>query len=65
MRTLRADVDDRGNYSSNNNNKFSMDLPTFRDYLRKEARLRLRILGPDWRESVLDESRWRHNLYKT
>ncbi|KAL7479772.1 hypothetical protein ACHAW6_005501 [Cyclotella cf. meneghiniana] len=45
-------------------NKFWMDLPTFRDFLRTEARLRLKILGPDWKESVLDESRWRFDLYK-
>ncbi|KAL7463369.1 hypothetical protein ACHAXS_003744 [Conticribra weissflogii] len=45
-------------------NKFWMDLPTFRDYLRTEAKLRLNILGPDWKESVLDESRWRFDLYK-
>jgi hypothetical protein len=45
-------------------NKFWMDLPTFRDFLRTEARLRLKILGPEWKESVLDESRWRFDLYK-
>ena len=45
-------------------NKFWMDLPTFRDFLRTEAKLRLKILGPDWKESVLDESRWRFDLYK-
>lgn len=45
-------------------NKFWMDLPTFRDFLRTEARLRLKILGPDWKESVMDESRWRFDLYK-
>ena len=42
-----------------------MDLPTFGDFLRTEAQLRLKILGPDWKESVLDESRWRYDLYKT
>ena len=46
-------------------NKFWMDLPTFRDFLRKEAKFRLQILGPDWKESVLDESKWRYDLYKT
>lgn len=62
-------VIDRGN--SNNDfenpapNKFWMDLPTFRDFLRKEAQLRIQIIGPDWKESVLDESRWRYDLYKT
>jgi hypothetical protein len=59
---------DRGSYSGPDDlppNKFWMDLPTFRDFLRKEAQLRLKILGPDWKESVLDESRWRYDLYKT
>lgn len=46
-------------------NKFWMDLPMFKDFLMKEARFRLKILGPDWKESVLDESRWRYDLYKT
>jgi len=46
-------------------NKFWMDLPTFRDFLRKEAKFRLQILGPDWKESVLVESKWRYDLYKT
>lgn len=27
--------------------------------------MRIKILGPDWKETVLDESRWRHDLYKT
>lgn len=45
-------------------NKFWMDIGTFRDFLRAEARLRLKVLGPDWKESVLDESRWRFDLYK-
>ncbi|KAL9190991.1 hypothetical protein ACHAXT_000697 [Thalassiosira profunda] len=59
---------DRGSYSDGAEppgNQFWMNLPTFRDYLRKEAQLRLQILGPDWKESVLDESRWRYDLYKT
>jgi len=60
---------DRGNFNDNDDNlppnKFWMDLPTFRDFLRKEAQLRLKILGPDWKETVLDESRWRYDLYKT
>mmetsp|Transcript_35312 Transcript_35312/g.84355 ORF Transcript_35312/g.84355 Transcript_35312/m.84355 type:complete len:639 (-) Transcript_35312:175-2091(-) len=46
-------------------NRFWMDLPTFRDFLRKEAQMRIKILGPDWKETVLDESRWRYDLYKT
>ena len=56
---------DRGDDDEPPPNKFWMDLPTFRDYLRTEAQLRLKILGPDWKESVLDESRWRYDLYKT
>lgn len=58
-------VIDRGDDDEPPPNKFWMDLPTFRDYLRTEAQLRLKILGPDWKESVLDESRWRYDLYKT
>jgi len=59
---------DRGNFFDGDDpppNRFWMDLDTFRDVLRKEAQLRLKILGPDWKESVLDESRWRYDLYKT
>jgi hypothetical protein len=56
---------DRGEDDEPPPNKFWMDLPTFRDFLRKEAQFRLQILGPDWKESVLDESRWRYDLYKT
>lgn len=59
-------VIDRGDDDSDDPppNKFWMDLPTFRDFLRTEARLRLKILGPEWKDSVLDESRWRFDLYK-
>jgi len=56
---------DRGDDDEPPPNKFWMDLPTFRDILQKEARFRLQILGPDWKESVLDESKWRYDLYKT
>ena len=45
-------------------NKFWMDLPTFREFLRTEARLRMKILGPDWKDSIMDESRWRFDLYR-
>jgi len=45
-------------------NKFWMDLPEFRDYLKREAELRLRILGPDWRDWIKTESDWRYALYK-
>ena len=45
-------------------NKFWMDLPTFQGFLREEARFRLRVLGPDWKDGVLQESRWRFDLYK-
>ena len=57
---------ERDSYSDDpSGNKFWMDLPVFKDFLRKEAQFRLQILGPDWKESVLDESRWRYDLYKT
>lgn len=56
---------DQGSFNGPQPNKFWMDLPTFKSFLRKEAQLRLKILGPDWTESVLDESRWRYDLYKT
>lgn len=57
---------DRDSYGDDpSGNKFWMDLPMFKDFLRKEAQFRLKILGPDWKESVLDESRWRYDLYKT
>lgn len=56
---------DRGDDDEPPPNKFWMDLPTFRDILQKEAQFRLQILGPDWKESVLDESKWRYDLYKT
>lgn len=57
---------DRESYGDDpSGNKFWMDLPMFKDFLRKEAQFRLKILGPDWKESVLDESRWRYDLYKT
>ena len=41
-----------------------MDVETFKRKLRKEAELRLLILGPDWEEWVKGESDWRLNLYK-
>ncbi|KAL3804352.1 hypothetical protein HJC23_011280 [Cyclotella cryptica] len=63
-RELVIDRDGDGDDNDPPPNKFWMDLPTFRDFLRTEARLRLKILGPDWKESVLDESRWRFDLYK-
>jgi len=46
-------------------NKFWMDLPTFKKYLRKEAKLRLSILGSDWKDWVQGESDWRYQLYKS
>lgn len=42
-----------------------MDIPTFKQYLRTEAELRLAILGPDWEDWVKGESDWRLNLYKS
>lgn len=43
---------------------FWPDIDSFRDMLRNEAGLRLRILGDDWSDAVKDESEWRLNLYK-
>jgi len=40
-----------------------MDIPTFKQYLRKEAEFRLAVLGPDWEDWVKGESDWRLNLY--
>jgi hypothetical protein len=63
-RELVIDRDYDDNDNNPPSNKFWMDLPTFKEFLRTEAKLRLTILGPDWKESVLDESRWRFDLYK-
>ena len=52
--TLDSSIDD----------DFWMDVGTFTSYLRKEAQLRLSILGPSWSEAVKDESRWRLEMYK-
>ncbi|GAX10025.1 hypothetical protein FisN_25Lh126 [Fistulifera solaris] len=43
---------------------FWPDIDTFRSLLRKEAAMRLSILGDDWSQTVKDESEWRLNLYK-
>lgn len=40
------------------------DMDSFRNMLRNEASLRLRILGDDWSEVVKEESDWRLDLYK-
>ena len=45
-------------------NSLWMDIPTFKQYLRREADLRLTILGPDWEDWVKGESDWRLNLFK-
>ena len=50
--------------SSRTNDNFWMDVGTFTSYLRKEAQLRLSILGPSWSDAVKDESRWRLKIYK-
>ena len=52
------------NISSSRSSSFWMDIPTFKQYLRREAELRLSILGPDWEEWVKGESNWRLNLYQ-
>ncbi len=41
-----------------------MDIPTFKQYLRREADFRLMVLGPDWEDWVKGESDWRLDLYK-
>jgi hypothetical protein len=41
-----------------------MDIDTFRDLLRTEAEMRLRILGDGWSDTVKRESSWRLRLYK-
>ena len=46
------------------NSPIWMDMDTFRSLLRKEAELRLRILGDGWAPTVKQESDWRLNLYK-
>lgn len=40
------------------------DMDTFRNLLRNEAELRLRILGDNWTDAVKEEADWRHDLYK-
>lgn len=45
-------------------NPMWVDINKFRDLLRKEAELRVRILGDDWEETVKKESKWRLDLYK-
>ena len=47
-----------------NNDSIWMDVPTFKQYLRKEAELRIAILGDDWTDIVKSESEWRLNLYQ-
>lgn len=46
------------------NSPLWVDMNTFRDLLRSEAGLRLRILGDDWSDIVKEESDWRLDLYK-
>jgi len=45
-------------------NKFWPSQSTFQNYLRREAQLRLAILGPSWKDLVKSESEWRLDLYK-
>lgn len=67
-RSIKSRVRSRGSKRSRQSNEASesvwMDLETFKSKLRKEAELRLIILGPDWEELVKGESNWRLNLYK-
>jgi hypothetical protein len=48
----------------NPNSPVWVDINSFRDLLRTEAGLRLRILGDDWADTVKEESDWRLDLYK-
>ena len=43
---------------------FWPDMTKFRDLMRREEELRLRILGDDWTPSVRQETEWRMGLYK-
>lgn len=45
-------------------NPLWIDMDTFRHLLRREAELRVRILGDDWADTVKRESSWRLRLYK-
>jgi len=45
-------------------NPLWMDIDTFRDLLKREAELRVRILGEGWSETIKRESSWRLRLYK-
>jgi hypothetical protein len=45
-------------------NPIWLDINKFRDLLRREAELRVQILGDDWEETVKKESKWRLDLYK-
>lgn len=51
-------------FDSSTDDNFWMDVGTFTSYLRKEAHLRLSILGPSWSDAVKGESRWRLKIYK-
>ena len=51
--------------SSNNNNLLWMNLPTFKTYLRRKAKLQLLVLGPEWVDTVKGESDWRLGLYES
>ena len=51
-------------FRSTDDENFWMDAETFTSFLRKEAQLRLSILGPSWSDAVKGESRWRLKIYK-
>ncbi|CAB9521750.1 expressed unknown protein [Seminavis robusta] len=44
--------------------RYWMDIDTFRDLLRKEAEIRLRLVGDDFEDAVKEECDWRLKLYK-
>ena len=45
-------------------NKFWMDINTFRDLLRKEANFRMQFLGDDWVPTIKQENNFRTETYK-
>ena len=60
--TKRVSASKKGSsdtFRSSTDDNFWMDVGTFTSYLRKEAQLRLSILGPSWSDAVKGESRWR------
>jgi hypothetical protein len=55
---------DNSRSSNEESDSIWMDIPSFKNYLRREAEFRLSILGPEWEDWVKGESEWRLDLYK-